>query len=90
MPLFYLHMTHACNRFLQRVFRATTMMTVIKNVVNVLEMTFVTIIPVIVLESVLGIGRNPNVMVSNDKIFNVLKYMFFTSLFPSRVISETE
>ncbi|XP_078327474.1 uncharacterized protein LOC111112929 isoform X2 [Crassostrea virginica] len=50
----------------KRVFRATMATIVILNVVNVLEMKYVTLIQAIAQEDVEGIGRYPNVM--NAKI----------------------
>lgn len=62
-------------------------MTVIRNVVNVLEMKHVTVFQAFVQKAVLGIGRNQNVMVRSRKMTcsKATKYVIFRS----RAIGET-
>ena len=71
----FLLFTDVCNYILQRALLSTTAMTVILNVVSVLEMRCVTVTQAIAQKDVQGIGRNPNVMVRHStQLFPVHKH----------------
>ena len=62
---FLIPLTNLCNFIVKSVLLDFTARVVIQDVVTVLKMLCVTVIQVIVLESVKEIGRNPSVMVRN-------------------------